>query len=83
MMEAGQDYEQLMSLTERKMAEENIVASLVQEWEELENIMMEMNDAHSQKWQVIMSNHTAANWSVRTLKFQKIPTAVSTKQAKN
>jgi hypothetical protein len=27
MMEAGQDYEQLMSLTERKMAEENIVAS--------------------------------------------------------
>ena len=47
MMEAGQDYEQLMSLTERKMAEENIVASLMQEWEELENIMMEMNAAQS------------------------------------
>jgi hypothetical protein len=36
-----------MSLTERKMAEENIVASLMQEWEELENILMEMNSAHS------------------------------------
>jgi hypothetical protein len=47
MMEAGQDYEQLMSLTERKMAEVNIVASLMQEWEELENILMEMNSAHS------------------------------------
>ncbi|KAL7476941.1 hypothetical protein ACHAW6_002768 [Cyclotella cf. meneghiniana] len=45
MMESGQDYEKLMSLTERKMAEENVVTSLMQEWEELENIMMEMNAA--------------------------------------
>ncbi len=45
MMEAGQDYQQLMSLTEHKIAEENVVTSLMQEWEELENIMMEVNAA--------------------------------------
>lgn len=45
MMESGQDYEKLMSLTEHKIAKENVVTSLMQEWEELENIMMEMNAA--------------------------------------
>ncbi len=45
MIKVGNDVEKLMKLTEKKTKEENSIAKLMEEWEELEEVMAEMNSA--------------------------------------
>lgn len=45
MMEFGSDVEKLMEMTEKKTGEEETVATLMEEWESLEEVMAEMNSA--------------------------------------
>lgn len=42
MMKVGNDVEKLMALTDKKTKEEETVASLMEEWEELEEVIAEM-----------------------------------------
>ena len=44
-MKVGNDMEKLMVLTDKKTKEEDSIAELMQEWEELEEVMAEMNVA--------------------------------------
>eukprot|EP01082_Thalassiosira_pseudonana_P002625 g3319.t1 g3319 contig12:1825500-1827834(-) len=43
MLEVGNDVEQLTKLTEKKTKEEGNIAKLMEEWDELEQVMAEMN----------------------------------------
>jgi DNA repair exonuclease SbcCD ATPase subunit len=44
MMSVGNDVEKLMELTDKKTKEEETVASLMEEWEELEEVIAEMSN---------------------------------------
>lgn len=45
MIKVGNDVGKLMELTEKKTKEEKSIAKLMEEWEELEEVMAEMNSS--------------------------------------